>query len=200
MGDDKGGTAIHQTVHTLLHQRFGAGVNGRSGFVQNQHRGIGNSGTGNRQQLPLALGKICSVPGQHRLIALRQTADKAVGVGKLCRGNAFLVGCVQPTIADILHDRSGKQVGILKHDAKGAAQICFFNLVDIDPVIADLAIRDVIESVDQVGNGSLARAGRADKGDFLPRRGIQLDVVQDGFARLIAKVHIIKGNVTLQLS
>ena len=37
--------------------------------------------------------------------------------------DARLIRGVQLAIADILHDRAGKQMGILKHDAQRAAQI-----------------------------------------------------------------------------
>ena len=35
-------------------QRLGSGVNGRCCLVKNQHRRIGNGGTGNREKLALA--------------------------------------------------------------------------------------------------------------------------------------------------
>ena len=63
-------------------------------------------------------------------------------------------------------------MGVLQHDAQRAAQVGFFDLMDVDAVIADLAVLNIVEAVDQVGNGSLARTGRADKGDLLSRTAI----------------------------
>ena len=58
------------------------------------------------------------------------------------------------------------------------AQVSFFDLMDVDAVIADLAILNIVEAVDQVGDGGLAGTGGADKGDLLARTAIQVDVVQ----------------------
>ena len=57
MGDDKYGSALHELVHSFFDQRLGSGVNGGCCLVKNQHRRIGNGGTGNREKLALALGE-----------------------------------------------------------------------------------------------------------------------------------------------
>ena len=44
-------------------------------------------------------------------------------------------------------------MGVLQHDSERVAQVIFFDLVDIDAVIADLAVLNIVETVDQVGNG-----------------------------------------------
>ena len=46
------------------------------------------------------------------------------------------------------------------------AQVIFFDLVDIDAVIADLAVLDIVETVDQVGDGRLSGAGAARQRHF----------------------------------
>ena len=76
-------------------------------------------------------------------------------------------------VADVVHDRAGEEVGILQHDAQAAAQVGLFDLVDVDAVVADLAVGNIIEAVDQVGDGGLARAGGAHKGDLLARLGVE---------------------------
>ena len=99
---------------------------------------------------------------------------KSSRVGQLRRRDAFLVGRVQLAVADVVHDRAGEQVHILQHDAERVAQVRLFDVVDVDAVIADLAVGDVVKAVDEVGDGGLARAGRADEGQLLPglrRRG-----------------------------
>ena len=102
------------------------------------------------------------------VIALGQHSYKAVGVGQLCGGNALLVCGVGIPVAQVLHDRSCKQVRVLKHHAQRAAQVCFFDLVDVDAVIADLAVRNIIKEVEQIGDGGLSRIGGPYKGDLLP--------------------------------
>ena len=102
------------------------------------------------------------------VIALGQHSYKAVGVGQPGGGDALLIGGVQAAVADVLHDGAGEQVGVLQHDAQRAAQVCFFDLVDVDAVIADLAVRNIIKAVEQIGDGGLSRIGGPYKGDLLP--------------------------------
>ena len=66
-------------------------------------------------------------------------------------------------------------------------------------VVADLALLDVVEAVDQVGDGGLAGAGGTDEGDLLARTAVEVDVVQDDLVLVVAEVHILKDDVALQL-
>ena len=50
----------------------------------------------------------------------------------------------------------------IQHDAEAAAQIFLFDLIDVDAVVPDLAVCDVIEPVDEVGDGHLACADGSD--------------------------------------
>ena len=193
------GAARHEAVHALLHQRFGARVDRARRLVENQHGRIGHGRAGDGEQLPLALREVCTVAREHRPVAVRQAADEAVRVCQLGGGHAFLVGGVQPPVADVVHHRAGEQVGVLQHDAERTAQVRLLDLVDVDAVIADFAVRNVIEPVDEVRDGRLSRAGGADEGDFLARHGIELDVVQHNLALFIAEVHVVEGDVPLQL-
>ena len=179
VGNDKGSTSTHQSVHAVLHQLLGAGIDGRGGLIQDEHRRVGHSGPGNGNELPLALGQVGSVSGEHGVVSVRQAADKAVCVGQLGRRLTLLVGGLQVAVADVFQHCAGKQVGILKDDAQGAAQVRLFDLIDIDAVIADLAVGNVVETIYEVGNGGLACAGGTDKGDLLPRFGPQADVVEN---------------------
>ena len=138
-------------------------------LVQNQHRRVRHCGTGNGQQLPLSLGEVGAVSGQHGVVAVRQPADKAIGIGKLCCGDALLIGGIQSSVADILHHSPGEQMGVLQNNPQRPAQIGLSDLVDIDAVIADLAVCNVVKAVDEVGDGGLAGTGGAYKGNLLAR-------------------------------
>ena len=112
--------------------------------------------------------------------------------------HTFLIRGIQPAVADIVHDRAGEQIGVLQHDAHAAAQICFLDFVDIDPIIPDLAVGDIVKPVDEVGDGGFTRPGGADKRDLLARLGIERDAMQDGFLRCIAEIHVIQPYIPCQ--
>ena len=71
-------------------------------------------------QLALALGEVRAVAGEHGVVAVGQAADEAVGVGELGRGDALLVRGVKVAVADVLHDRAGKEVGVLQDYAQAS--------------------------------------------------------------------------------
>ena len=122
-----------------------------------------------------------------------------MGIGQLRRPDALVVGGIQLAVADVVHHRAGEEVGFLKHHAQRVAQIGLGDLVDVDVVVADLAVGNVIEPVNEVRNGGLARAGSAHEGDLLAGMGIERHVMKHRFLRHIAKVHVRHGDVALQL-
>ena len=199
MGNDKGGAPLHQSVHAVLHQLLGTSINGRGSLVQNQGRRVRHSRTGNGQQLALPLAQVSAVPGEHGLIAVRQPADEAVGVGQLGRLDALFIGGVQLAIADVIHHSAGKQVGVLEHNSQRPAEIRLFDFVDVDAVVPDFAVGNVVKAVNQVGDGGFSCAGGADKGNFLTRLGIKADVVEYYFVFAVAKVHMVQHHAPFQL-
>ena len=197
VGNDKDGTTCHQLIHAILHQLFGTGIDGGGGLVQDHHRGIGHSCTGDGDQLPLSLGKAGAVAGQLGVVTLGQASDEVVGICQLGSFDAILVGGVQSAVTDVVHYCAGEQVGFLQHHAQAAPQIGLFDLVDIDAVIADLAVCNVVEAVDQVGDGGLAGTGSANKGDFLTGVGIERYIMKHLLFGHIAKIHVVHGDVAL---
>ena len=70
------------------------------------------------------------------------------------------------------------------------------NMGHINAVILNGALLDIIEAVDEVGDGGFACAGGTDEGDLLARTAIQVDIMQDDLARIIAKVYILKDDIS----
>ena len=52
------------------------------------------------------------------------------------------------------------------------SEIRFLNLVNVDSIITDLAVLDIIETVDQIGDRRLTCSGRSDECNLLSRFGI----------------------------
>ena len=55
VGDDKGGSALHQFIHAVLYNLLSTGINGAGSLIQNQYRRIRYGCSGNRKQLSLTL-------------------------------------------------------------------------------------------------------------------------------------------------
>ena len=177
--DDEDRPPFHQRVHAALHERFGARVDGAGRLVENHDRGIGDGRARDGEQLPLALREVRAVGRQHRVVALGQARDEIVRVGQLRGADAVVVRGVELAVADVVHDRAGEEVDVLQDDADRMTEIGFFDAVDVDAVVFDLAVGVVVEAVDEVCNRRFARAGRADEGELLAGLGVERDVVQD---------------------
>ncbi len=108
VSNDKYRSALHQSVHACLYNLLGSGIDGRSCFIQDHDRRIGDGCSGNGQQLALSLRQIAAISSQHGLIALWQMADKTIRTSQLGSGNTLTIRCVQSAIADIIHDGTGK--------------------------------------------------------------------------------------------
>ena len=114
---------FHEGVHAVLYQFLGTGIDGGGGLVENQRRRVGDRCPGDGKELPLALAQVGAVAGEHGIVAVRETADKAVGVGQFGRLDAVLIGGVQFTVTDVVHDGAGEQMGILQYDTKRPPEV-----------------------------------------------------------------------------
>ena len=141
--DDEHRAPLHKLIHAALHERLRAGVDGACRLVEDHDRRIGHGRARDAQQLPLPLAQAAAVTLEHGVVAVGQHADEVVGIGKLRRGDAFIIRRSRISVADIFHDRTGKEIHILQHDAEAAAQICLADLIDVDAVVADLAVGNV---------------------------------------------------------
>ena len=86
-------------------------------------------------------------------------------------------------------------MGILKHHTQGTAQIALLDLVDIDTVIPDLAVLNIIKSVNQVRDRRLAGAGTSYESNLLTRFGIHRNVMQYNLVVRISEIHIVKSHM-----
>ena len=118
VGNDEDRAALHQCVHAALHQKLRARVDGAGRFVKDHDGRVGDRRAGDGQQLALTLREICAVGREHGVIAVRQAGDEIVRVGELCRRNAFLVRRIELAVADIVHDRAGKEVHVLQDNTE----------------------------------------------------------------------------------
>ena len=199
VGDDEGRAALHEPIHAVLYDALGSGIDGAGRLIENEHRRICDGRPGNREELTLSLAQVCTVAGEHRVIPVRKTADEAVRICKPCSCDDLFFCGIEFSETDVFSYRSGKEMCILQNDAEGPTQVGFFDFIDIDAIIADLAVLDVVKAVDQVCDCRLTGPGGADKCDFLSRLRVQLYVVEYDLVIRVAEVHAVEYDVAAQL-
>ena len=198
VGDDEGGSPLHQLVHAILDDAFGSGIDGGGGLIQDKDRRICNGRPGNGQKLALSLAEAAAVAGQDCVISLGQPLDKGIRIGQAgCRLH-FLVGGIQFAETDIFPDRSREKAGILQHHTQRPPQIPLADMAHINPVYEDLPLLDIIEAIQEVGDGSLSGSGGSHKGNLLAGLGEEANVMQDDLLRHITEAYILHPHIPLQ--
>lgn len=177
VSDHEGGPFCHQTIHALLDVLFRSRIDGARRFIEDQDWCPGYRRSRDIKKLSLALAQVRAVALQNRVIALWKPHDKGMGRCHLRCLNDLLVCGIKPSVADILHDRSRKQVGILKNHGDMAAQLVPLNMADINAVDSDGPTLDIVEAVDEVRDRRLSGSRGTHEGDLLPRPRVEADIL-----------------------
>ena len=177
MGDHEGSPFRHQTVHALLDVFFRSRIDGTRRFIEDQDRRLGYRRSRDIKKLPLALAQVRAIALKNGVIALWKPHDKGMGRCHLRCLNDLLVGGIKPSVPDIFHDRSRKQVGILKNHGDMAAQLVPLNMADINAVDSDGPTLDIVEAVDEVRDRRLSGSRGTHEGDLLPRPRVEADIL-----------------------
>ena len=177
VGDHEGRPLCHQRIHALLDMLFRSRIDGARRFIEDQDRRSGHCRSRDIKKLSLALAQVRAVALQNRVIALGKPHDKGMGRCHLRCLNDLLVGGIKPSVPDIFHDRSRKQVGILKHHGDMAAQLVPLNMADINAVDGDGPALDIVEAVDEVRDRRLSGSRGTYEGDLLPRPRVEADIL-----------------------
>ena len=90
-------------------------------------------------------------------------------------------------------------MGVLQDDAQRLPQRVLADLPDVDAVVGDGSLLDVVEAVDEVGDGGLSGAGGTHEGDFLAGLGKEGDIVEHHLIRIVAEGDVVEAHVAPQL-
>ena len=177
VGDHKGSPFSHQTVHALLDVLFRSRIDRARRFIEDQDRCLGYRRSRDIKKLSLALAQVRAIALNNGVIALWKPHDKGMGRCHLRRLNDLLIGSIQSSVADILHDRPRKQMGVLKHHGDMAAQLVPLNMTDINAVDGDGPALDIVEAVDEVRDRRLPGSRGTHEGDLLSRLCVKADIL-----------------------
>ncbi len=180
MGDDDGGTALHDLLEGGPDLALGDGIHRGGGVVENEDAGVAQDGPGEGDTLALTPGEAVAAFPHHRVVPVGELDDEFVRLGEPRRQSHLLFGGLRGTEGDVLGDRGGEQEGLLEHHRYFSSQVVDENPGDVGPVDLDRSLDGVVEAGNQVGEGGLPRTGRSDQGDRGPPGDPEIDAVEDG--------------------
>lgn len=115
VGDNKAGPPFHEPQKRLLDMCLSAGVYTACRFIQDQYARVCQDGPGYGKELPLPLTEVAGTFIELCLIAMGQLTDEIIGICHPgCTHNLF-IGCIQPSVTDILYNCVGKEEGVLQY-------------------------------------------------------------------------------------
>ncbi len=113
-----------------------------------------------------------------------------------CGGDDFIGRGVGPAVGDVFADRAVEQGGVLGHHGDGPTQGLLGHPRDVLAVDQDAPLLDVVEPLDQLDEGGLARACRSHQRHPLARRDQQREVPVQGLRLApIGEGHVLEGDL-----
>lgn len=178
--DNDSGRVGEHVAQGFLDQRLGVHVERGQRVVEHEDARIGQHRTGEREPLPLPTGQAHPLLADAGVEAERKVSHE-LRLSDLDRCVDLLLRRVRVAEREVLADRHREQRGILERRRNDLAQHRQRKLAYVDAVDQHGAFGDVAQARDQSGEHRLARAGRADKGDRLPRLDDQVQMTQHPF-------------------
>ena len=198
VGLANGGQAVRDGQHRdlaaqgfqrLLHLTLGLGVDVGGGLVEQQDARRAGQGPGHRDQLLLAHRQPRPAFAQRRVVALRQAADEAVGMGGA--GGGLDAGRTElATHVNVVAGVGGQQKGFLRHQAHRLSEGVVAQVLHRLAVDVQRARGRRVKAQQQRQERAFAAAGVAHDAHELTGRDVQVQPVQYRVAGLVGKVQI----------
>ena len=156
MGNHQGGSGSGDPIQGPLNGGLGFVVDGGCGFIEHQHRGIFQDGSGQGNALALPTGQPLAPLSHHGVVALRQGFNKPGGLGEhgcLLDGSP---GGAKAAISNVLGHGAVEEEDFLAHQADGLAEVLEFQPLDPLTIQEDLAALNLIEAQQQFDDRALA--------------------------------------------
>ena len=109
-----------------------------------------------------------------------------------------LVGRVRTPEGDVVADRAGEQVALLRDDAELGAQRALRDPAQVVAVDQHAPAVGVVEARHQLGERGLAGAGRAHERQGLPRWHVQRDVLERRMLAVVGEGHVVELDLAAQ--
>ena len=198
VGDNKTCSALHQVIHGFLDLHLGSGINGRCGLIKDQDLIICQDRPRDSKKLLLALGNIAGLLVKYHLITARLLHDEIMDVSRFCCCDHLFICCVQSSVADIFHDGSGKQPGVLQHHSEHLTEIAAIEVPDIMSVNLDASAVYIIKTHQQLYDRRFSCACRSYNGDLLTVMHICGKIIYNDLIRVITEFHMLKLYISFQ--
>ena len=199
MRHDEDRAPAHEARERVLDHRLVLRIDRRQRLVQQQDRRVAQQRAGDGDALALAAGEADAALADHRVVALRQAGDEAVGVGRPRSGFHLGVARAGLAEADVLRRRAVEEIGVLVDHAEARPERGAVERAQVAAAEQDAPRLRVVEAHEQAQDRRLAGAARADDTDPLARAHREREPVVGGApAAWIGEPHVLEGDGRLE--
>src|SRR5437879_3042804 len=159
MGDNQGRAARRGPLQRVHNGSLGSRIQAGGRLIQNQDRRVPQNRTRDGDPLLLPPGEGRASLRHYSLVAVGESLNELVGVGRDRRGGDLFVAGTRTPKRDVFADGAPEQQLVLQNQANLLAQRLQRVGPDVFAIDTDLALARVIEARDQAHQGALAGAG-----------------------------------------
>ena len=196
MGDHDDGLTLAEAIDALLDSLFRDAVQRRGCLIKDQDRRILQEDTRDGNTLLLSAGEDDAAFSDKALVSVGHVQNVVMDFGKDRSLNDLTVGGGGPAVTDVLHDGTGEEEHVLLDDPDVPAETLLGQRPNVSPVHQHRTRRHIVKPRDQMADGGLAAAGRADQRKGLAGRNGQIDIIENRNAALVGKGHVIETDFT----
>lgn len=178
MGDEQRGPPLTQVGNGPHHRGFRAAVQRRGRLVQDQQRGTGEEGRGDRDPLPFPARQPGAAFAKGRVDPIRQTGHHVEGTSPMQDVEQHGVLGVRPGEEQMIPDGGSEQVNILRDHRDPVPMVGQLDGGDVLAIHQHPALVRVVPALQQVHQSRLARTRASDQGQRLTRSDVEVDVDQ----------------------
>src|ERR1700722_3213202 len=153
-GDD--GPAPHEARKRVADRLLGFAIESRGRFIKQKNGCILQEGSCDRDALTLTAGQLSAPVSDDRVEAGRQVFNELSASGGERRFPALIVGRFGTAVADVIHQRTVEQRGVLGNDGNGLSKALLRRSRDVVSVDEDPAPRQIIEPLQKRNERRLA--------------------------------------------
>ena len=195
MGDEEGGSVLHQSLHRVRDRSLGRQVHRAGGLVEDEHGRVSQERPGQRDALALATRQPHSALAHDGLVSIGERLDEVVRVRGPRRGHELLRSCLRACVEDVLRDRGREQDRFLQHDRELTAQVAEPVVANVDPIQQDPTAPRLVEARKQPGKGRLPGARPTHDANEGAALDVERGVLDHGWVPRIAEGGAVEDDV-----
>ena len=200
VGDEEGGSSLHEGFEGLLDETLALGIEGAGGFVEDEDGRVAEDGACDGDALALTAGELDAAVADGGLVTLGEGLDEGVGVGET--GGLFDLGLGGPgsTVGDVVGDRTTEQEDLLRDERELIAEIGERVVPGVAAVDDDAAPGGIVEAEQEGEQGGFAGAAGSHDGDLLTGLGVEFDALKDLDAGSggVGEVDVLEGHLAAE--